>query len=294
MAILSAHLLNGKIVGIETPTYSLIEHPFKIELNTPSPGYVDVSSVSNWWDYGFTLNRDFIYVRTQISNLIKKKGIDSCISTVTSPPSNPELNKHYYINPNGATGEWTTYGGFIATWTGEEWKIEEPTFVGYPLLNEKEKLIAANLKIGSQLDHFRDFGVPDIVSYGIDYHRKSIQARAERLLRTSVEVYNILPINTAEILTSLTMSPIGDVYTRYERFGVKGTYEDYNTFFNPTPTPGIADYIMARAPWDGSMIVQGFPKGIKLQNWQPIGYENLTDFCNHLYNILVIGDFDLN
>ena len=294
MSILTAHVLNGKTVGVDLTHYNVITVPFKIELTTPSLGYVDISTIENWWNFADGL-QDFSYIRREIKLLINQKGIDACISTLSTPPGSPTDGDQHYIDPLAtATGEWTTYEGNIATWdqTNTLWVIEPTDFVGYRLLTITEKLIAAQLKIGSQTDHFTDYGVPAIVDYGFDYHKQSIQAREDRLLRAIVEVYNRLPLNSYVVLSDLTSSPLGDVIGRYEKYGVKGTVEDYHAIFNPSPTPGITDYLYSRAPFDGvqANLDAGFPTGLTLKAWSPIDAANLTEFATEIYNILVYGD----
>ena len=74
-------------------------------------------------------------------------------------------------------------------------------------------------------------------------------------------------------------------------FGVKGTVEDFNKDFNPNPTPGITDWIMARAPFSNvePYISAGYPSGLLLKGWTPIDGSTLNDFCTKIYNILVCG-----
>lgn len=294
MAKLAAHVLNGKIVGIETPQYSLIEEPFKIVKDdvTIPIGYVDISSINNWWNYGFDLNKDYIYIRTEIKNHVELLAIDSTTDTLSDPPSNPTIGEKYFIDPSKpAVGAWMNYQGAIATWSIDKWIIEPPEFIGYRMLDQKQKLIAAHLKIGGQLDHFQDFGVPDIVNYGLGYHKRSMEARKNRILIASVEVFNIIPAASGSVLGNLIASPVGDTYSNYERFGVKGTLEDYHPFFNPSPVPGIADYIMARFPWDGTLTTQGFPVGLARSSYMPIDGSNIEDFASILYNILIYGEY---
>lgn len=295
MSKLVAQVINEKIVGIELPTWSLVTQPFKIiRDNQVMPlGYTDISSIVNWDTYGFTLDRDFSYVRHEIQEIVEDLAIDSCLGAISDPPLTPMNGDKYYIIPT-ATGAWTGYEGSIATWSTSQmaW-IKEPTdFVGYRLLSNEEKLICAQLKIGGQADHFADYGVPSIVDYGVEYHRKSIECRKERMLRATVEVYNRLPLNAYEMLSDLTTSPLGDMIGRYERYGVKGTLEDYHVDFNPNPTPGICDYLTGRAPFSyvEPYISAGFPTGLALKNWNPIDAATLSDFVTEIYNILVYGN----
>lgn len=294
MTLLTAHVLNGQIVGTELTHYSVITEPFKIE-NSPSLGYVDISSVANWWKFGQDLNRDYSFVRKEVKLLIAQKGIDACISTISDPPVGASDGDQHYIDPVGtATGSWAGYEGWVGTFdfAEDQWVIEPPHWVGYRLCNTEEKFIAANYKIGSQADHYADYGVPTIVDYGEEYHLQSIFARQRRMRRATVEVYNRLPANVAEVLQNMEASPLGNMYNRYIEFGVKGTVEDYNVDFNPTPTPGIADWIMGRSVFSNvePYSSAGYPTGLKLKTgWSPIDAADLDAFCDEMYDIIVNG-----
>ena len=294
MSLLTAHLINGQPVGLVVKKYSLITYPFKIE-NTPSPGYQDISSVKNWWDFGRDLDRDYLYVRREIKVIVEQKGIDSTISTLSTPPSSPADGDSHYIDPQAtATGDWVGYEGYIATWdeANTQWVKEPKDFVGYRQGDSDEKLICSKLKIGGSADHFADYGVPAIVDYGFEYHKAAIATRTERMLRAIVEVYNRLPINAYEILADLTSSPLGDTIGRYKDYGVKGVVEDYDIDHNSNPTPGVTDYILSRAPFNNQepYISAGYPSGLTLKGWSPIDATTLNDFATEIYNILVYGD----
>lgn len=294
MSLLTAHLINGQPVGLVVKKYSLITVPFKIE-SSPSPGYTDISTIQNWWDFGFDINQDYLYVRREIKNLVNQKGVDDCISTISDPPGSPVDGDRHYIDPNAtATGDWATYEGYIATWdeTNTQWVKEPRDFVGYRLCTTEEKLICSKLKIGSSADHFTDYGVPTIVDYGEDYHRNAIETRTNRMLRAIVEVYNRLPINAYEVLSDLTSTALGDTIGRYKDYGVQGTLEDYDVDHNNNPTPGVCDYLLSRAPFNNvePHISAGYPAGLTLKGWSPIDATTLNDFATELYNILVYGD----
>lgn len=292
MSKLVAHVIDGQIIGIDILSWSLVKTPFKIiSSNTPMPlGYTDISSIETWWDYGQNLTRDYLYVRGEIRKLVGQRGRESStlIGTLNTPPSNPNINDKYLIGDN-PTGDWSTHPGFITTYVNNVWEYEPDDYLGYRLLNPREKLICAELKIGGQKDHFLDYGVPVIVDYGVEFHRNSIEVRKERMLRTTVEVYNRLPLNSYQVLVDLTTGPLGDTIGRYEKYGVKGTFEDYHVDFNPNPTPGICDYIQARAPFDGNYAQAGFPSGLKLKTWNPIDAVSITTFADEIYNILNKG-----
>lgn len=294
MAKLVSHVIDGQIIGVDLFSWSLIKTPFKIindNDNIPL-GYTDISAVKTWWDYGQHLSRDYLYVRNEIRKLVGKIGRESntIISTLNTPPSNPSLNDRYLLG-NAPTDSWANHPGFIATYINNHWEVEPEENVGYRLLNMEEKLICAELKIGGQKDHFLDYGVPTIVDYGVEFHRESIKVRKERMLRTTVEIYNRLPMNSYQVLVDLTNGPLGDTISRYERYGVKGTYEDYHVDFNPNPTPGICDYVMGRTPFDGSQIYSqaGFTTGLKLKDWNPIDSASITSFADEIYSILTEG-----
>jgi len=75
-------------------------------------------------------------------------------------------------------------------------------------------------------------------------------------------------------------------------FGVKGTVEDYNKDFNPTPTPGICDWLYSRAPFNSQepYLSAGFPSGLNAKDWTPIDGQSLNQFADKVYDILVNGD----
>lgn len=291
MRLLTAHLIQNQRVGIDIPVPGIITVPFKIE-DTVSAGYADISSIINYDKFGWDLDRDYLYVRKEIKNLVQQKGIDSCIDTRSTPPVTPLDGDRHYIDPDAtATGDWTGYEGFIAEWdqAGTQW-VKEPTdHVGYRLLQVDEKTIAANLKIGSVADHFNELGVPSVVDIGEEYHANAVITRKARMLRATVEVYNRLPTNYAQVLTDLTYSNIGNMIYSYEEWGLKGTLEDYNIDYNPNPNPGIIDYLMARAPFDGVQgnIDAGYPKGLRAQPWITVDSKNMTQFTDELYAVLV-------
>lgn len=290
MVLLTSHLLNGQRIGVDIPLNSIIKVPFKIE-SSPSAGYADISSVENWWNYGKDLE-DFLYVRKRIQILTREKGIVNCIATLSTPPLNPTSGDRYYIDIEApATDEWAGYEGWCATWDGVDWIREPAEWIGYRYSTEAEKDILAQLKVGSQGDHFADYGVPAIVDYGLDYHITSRDTREYRMLRATVEVYNIIPLNAAESLGDITASPLGDMYNRYIEFGVKGTLEDYNKDFNPNPTPGICDWLLSRAPFNNQepFVSSGYPSGLTLKVWNPIDATTINDFATKIYNILVYG-----
>lgn len=296
MAKLVSHVIDGQIIGVDLLSWSLIKVPFKIinDADVIPLGYTDISSVQTWWDYGRNLTRDYLFVKDEIKKLVAKKGRESStiIARLNTPLTQPVANGIYLIG-SSPTGEWVNHAGFVTFYKNNTWEYEPCEYLGYRLLNPSEKLICAELKIGSQKDHFSDYGVPTIVDYGVEFHRNSIEVRQERMLRTTVEIYNRLPLNSYEVLVELTTGPLGDTVSRYEKYGVKGTYEDFNIDFNPNPTPGICDYIQGRAPFDGNYSQAGFPAGLKLKNWNPIDAASISTFADEIYNILTKG-YSLN
>lgn len=299
MARLISHVIDGQVIGVDLLSWSLIKVPFRVLSDTHSLesmplGYTDISSIEHWWDYGQDLNRDYLFVRDEIKKLVVNKGLThpSVLGTITEPTSNPTEGDRYILGESIVNG-WAAHAGFIGTYTNNGWVIEPPENVGYRLLNSKEKLICAELKIGGQADHFHDYGVPTIVDYGVEFHRKAIACREERMLRTTVEIYNRLPMNSYEVLVDLTAGPFGNIIDRYKQYGVKGTLEDYHVDFNPNPTPGICDYVLGRAPFNGQAPYTnaGLPAGLILKGWNPIDSANITIFANEIYSILTKGYF---
>lgn len=294
MVLLTGHLLNGKIVGVDIPFNSLIQNPILIE-ETVSPGYTDISSIENWWAFKDIAvpKRDYSFIRKRIKKLIDDIAISNTLGTLSTPPKSHSSGDSYYIDPDPtATGDWANYEGYIATSDGTNWDKEPPCHVGYRMLDPNQKDIAAILKIGSQADHFADYGVPAISDYGLEYHRNSIAAREERMLRAVVEVYNRIPSHQAEVLRDLIGNPIGDLTELYKEWGLKGSVEDYNVDFNPNPTPAIINYLYGRAPFNGQepYVSAGYPTGLALKGWTPVD-TTLALFCDEIYEILVNGIF---
>ena len=296
MAKLVSHVIDGDIIGINLFQWS-VKTPFKVIEDTDviPIAYTDISSVQTWWDYGMNLNRDFLFVRDEIKKIVSKKGKDACVAVLNDPPENPVPNAYYYIDSSPAEG-WAGHSNYVTTYKDNNWIYEPSYHLGYRLLNHTEQLICAELKIGSQVDHFNDYGVPTIVDYGVEFHRRSINVREERMLRTTVEIYNRLPASSYEVLVDLTTGPLGNIINRYEKYGVKGTWEDYDVDFNPNPTPGICDYTLARPPFNGDQIYlnAGLCKGLSLKNWNPIDSASITEFAEEIYSILTQGYFKKN
>ena len=297
MALLTAHLIEGQPVGLVVKNYSLIKVPFKIE-DEISPGYTDISSISNWYELGTNLNRDYLFVRKEIKKLCDLKAIESCDEVRSNPPSMPSQGDRYYIDPAGtATGSWEGYEGFIAEWESlsPRWVIEPTDHVGYRISSTDEKNILSKYKIGSVIEHYAELGVPSVVDIGEEYHRNAIEARKARMLRCTVEVYNRLTNNYSTVLQNLTGSAVlGNMIYNYEQWGLKGIIEDYNKDFNPTPTPGCIDYLMSRSPFDGlqANIDAGFPQGMRTQAWTTVDGLNMVQFSDELYDILVNGIYN--
>ena len=69
---LQAYILNGKIINIEIFNWTLEQlngnSPWIIS-ETLQSGYADITSIENWYKFGFDL-KDYIYVRNQINIIL--------------------------------------------------------------------------------------------------------------------------------------------------------------------------------------------------------------------------------
>ena len=97
--------------------------------------YFDVTSIENYYNeaFGAIPDRDYLFVRDRILELVKQKAYDVCIDTVSNPIGiNPRPGSFYLIDEN-PTGVFDNLTGAIAAWTGIKFDFYDPDVLGYNL-----------------------------------------------------------------------------------------------------------------------------------------------------------------
>lgn len=298
---LTAQIIDTKqgtsVVGIDIPIppASIVPVPFKVE-STVSSNRSDISSIENWYKYGILttkyLDKDYIFIRDRIRELVEQIAITGTISTETDPTTlTPVSGDKYYVG-SSALGDWTGYDGTIAEWDGSNWVFLDSIFYGYTLLSSEQKEICMKLYMGNPKDHNTDHGLNTAQFWRREYHKISTPIRETRLRIAETIIENELrPYQSVVMLmiTSLvTQLDIGfglqdfsiDMHKNYWMFGVRGTIEDYHVITNPNPGVGLMDYIFSRAMFSGV--------GLSSMPWTP---ENMTmaELTAKLNDILVEG-----
>lgn len=283
---------NGdEIIGIDRPIPPLQDTPipFLIE-ETPSPGYADISSVENWEKFGNRpeLNRDYTYVRSEIKEIIKQKGINTTLSVVNDPDTISKVEGDRYLVGENPVGDFADREGFVATVQSDlSWEFEDTEAVGYRELSLAEKEIAARYNIGDLNDHEQDFFPAKVFAWNTEYHAASTATRKKRRLHAETIVYRDLPLYGEIIVAEMRFSPYGDLISRYTEHGKKGTLEDRSAF-SPNPTPGICDYLFSRSIFapDGSN------PGLSSKAWTTRTGRPLSELVQQMYDVLVYGIYD--
>lgn len=297
---LTAQIIGDDIIGVDLPVppqgfnpndpnYS----PFRIE-ETPSTAYAEISSIENWYRYGIQtnkyLNRDYIFIRDRIEDLIKQKGVDSCIATQNDPPATPVLGDRYCIG-NNPSGDWANYPNAIAIKGSVNWEFKAQVEIGYEELTQEEKAIAAELYIGELRVYGLDFP-QELAEWRGIYHRTSTATRERRLWKAETIVRHELSAYQSAIMLFLTskVDPIilpgmpemnfcVDHHKNYWRFGIRGTVEEYDSVLNPFPSPGIMDYIYGRGDFA--------PIGLINMPWQPANMASMQEVADAIASALV-------
>lgn len=284
MARLIEHMINGGPSATIGLGIGLISEPLKIldEDDAPIPaGYMDISSIANWHNYGFGLGRDYAFIREQIQTLCIQIGANACSGEYADPALVPESVSHVCIAKTGTSGLFIGKEGLVGI-KGTNWAFKPKAYYGYELSDMPTRQILAIYAIGSILDRIADFGMSQIVAWGVPYHTSSIEARRNRLTATSISIFNEIPAYAYLVLGDVTNPAYRNMYWMYETFGVKGIVEDKDLVRNPNPGPGILDYILARAPYNSI--------GLASKNWTTLSNgANMQVFANSLYAILHKG-----
>ena len=267
--------------------------PLKIE-DTPSFGYIDVSSISNWYNEGFNLDRDFIFVRDRISEKVIELAQANTIATINSLDEvNNSSQGDRYLAGKDVDSALGYYPGGIFVYLYGKWEFRDPEIQGYYDVPKEEKEYLAKLYIGEQYQHEADFGVDTVKQWRGDYHNNATDARSQRLkkaegfIEIELRAYSGLIVLT--ITSLVTELDVGfgsqlysiDMHKNFKEFGIKGSIEDYHPVKNPQPSVGIMDYIMSRNLFDG--------KGLRSMPWQPATLPDIKAACERLHQILVIG-----
>ena len=297
--LLTAHITKtdqgDEIVGIDRPIPSKQELPlpFLVE-ETVTPGYQDISSIENWKTFALDrnqFNRDYIFIRERIKQLVIQKAVDSCLGEITDPSTlTPQAGDRYCVGIGGV-GDWLGKDNLIAEWQGS-WEFYDKEFLGYTLCNSAEKEIAMELYIGDPDQHDQEFGAEVAQEWREEYHEIAIPAREKRIIRAETLIETQLRPYQSPIMlliTSLvTTVDLGfgpqqfsiDLHKNYWRFGVLGTVEDYHAIKNPQGSVGIMDYIYGRSLFAGSGLID--------MPWQP-STMTMPQLCDRVNEILVLG-----
>ena len=303
MTLLTAQIIGRKIVGVESsvPSRSVYENqpyePFKAE-NTISNGYADISSITNWYQFGIEANylkKDYLYVRNEILLLIDKKAEDTCLGTINDPTTiTPNAGDRYCVGDN-PVGEFANKQKAIAERTQDNtaWNFLDKDVLGYSLCSYEEKRIAAQLYIGLIQDHKADFGQTDSILWREEYHQLATETRLKRMLAAEALIQQELPAYQGLILLTITslvteLNVTGtpqlysiDLHKNYKDFGVKGEKIDFHPIKNPSPAVGIMDYFYGTNLFLGKGLID-----------MPFIPENMTmqQLCDRVNDILVNGN----
>lgn len=303
MTLLTAQRIGQGVVGIDLPipprsTYQGQPYqPFKVEDNV-SLGYADISSISNWFEYGIESNylkKDYLYLRNEILLLIDKKAEDSCIGSLNDPSTiTPNAGDRYCVGDN-PVGEFANKQKAIAERNEDNtaWNFLDKDVLGYSLSSYEEKRIAAQLYIGLIEDHKADFGQTDSILWREEYHALATETRLKRMLAAETLIQQELPAYQGLILLTITSLVTEldfgtgaqlysiDLHKNYKDFGVKGQVFDFHPIKNPNPAVGIMDYFY------GTNLFTD--KGLIDMPFVPVNM-TLQELCDRVYDILVNGN----
>ena len=262
---------------VEKNPIKFLENP-TFELNSPSYGYIDVTSIENIFNNGFDVYPyDYDFVRDRIRYLIRQKAIDVCKGVVNDPETIlirvPE--DKYYIGDN-PVGEFANYRNVIANVTEDlNFEYLDPENLGYEYLTDKEKSIAAKLYIGDSSSHKQNFTTEELQQWYPIYHANSTKSRLSRIIEAETIIDRELPNYKNVVMTSLTSKVIEidligvgspqmycfDLHKNYKDFGIIWSIIDYNPIKNPNPAFGILDYFNSTSIFQGqglsSMTIDG-------------------------------------
>ena len=256
------------------------EAQYRIE-DEPSKGFEVIDSILNWYNIGLNLDRDFLYVCDRIKELVEAKGINSTIATIDDPSSiKPNIGDSFLVGDN-PVNEFAKYTGCIATFTGSNYVFEDKSVVGFRLLTEEEQQVCLHCRVGSVLDHYRIFGRDAVIEDNIDFHVKAKAARRTRLDRAEIYFYHELPTNYLTVDAEVANTRFGHLTLNFWLKGFRGTIEDQHPIFSPDPVDGIIDYVYGRSSFENSGLIN--------KDWKPVSGMSLSDFCDLIYQILVLG-----
>lgn len=263
-----------------------------IDENEPRPlGYRDITSIVNLDLWGHKVaSSDYLRVRSAIVELIKQKALANCFGNASSADDALTLIAesedeertiwHFCTKESSATeGIWVHNAGYYIRYDGAEFKKEPIVDAGLDYCNMSEQAIAIKYSIVSVIKMlYAGFKLERILKEGKDYHLSAIAARQDRLITASLLVWNIIPYNAQEVIGTCINPMYGNMYFMFKEFGVKGSTDDYDSIRNPTPGPGILNYIDGTGIWEGT--------GIAQKNWQTVNGQPIEEFAKDLANIL--------
>lgn len=313
MNLLTAFVLNGKPC-LDGHGAGVVAEPIKIEAE-PTFGHINVSSIKNWYEEGFDLKYDYIFVRNEILKLTIAEVKTTIKATVSKPPEAPEHEARFLIKEG--TGAFEGRNGYIAIFdanidkqekvtdstivvvddNGNKWHFYDPEVLAYrDTLDDTEREYLARLYIGDPKDHQKEFD--SAIVWRDEYHEKASRARYYRMKRAEVAVENnlksyqgfvimmitglVVPINLTGVEDGEQLFNI-DLYRLYIHFGIEGGVENFHPVKNPSGANsiGIMDYIYGRSIFTG--------KGMIDMPWQPSELPNIKAVCDRLNDILIKG-----
>lgn len=300
MALLTGLDNNGKVIGAEgvsIPPRKYIEIPIKVE-DTPSPGYVDISSIKTWKKHGLNLelnlNIDYGFVRGAIKELVIERGKATAISQtpVNDPSTITKSVGDRYIVGSSPIGDFADQHDEIAIVKSDlTWEFKDPEALGYHELNIEEKLIAIEYNIGDLDDHendsSHDLTVSQVKRLNAEYHIEATENRYYRRRWVEALMHRELSAaNRAQVGAELAYSAIGNMVVNYADYGIKGTVEDHSVS-QPSPPPAICDYFLSREVFHAGATSPYVP-GLSSKGWTT-RTGTLNDLVQEIYNVLVFG-----
>ena len=177
---------------------------------------------------------------------------------------------------------WAAYG----EQTGRDYKYVRTeiyklvTASGWPNMTIPERTIAAQWFVVDKNERDQIFPTETQILIGLDFHKRSIEARTIRFMYASMEVYNRLPKEEAnQIVADIKADNLAEQYIEYGREGT--------AMGDPE---GLFDYIMATS---GTRYgPSGAVPGVAAQDIHPSGMTK-AEFLNQCSQIIVYGNYVL-
>lgn len=144
---------------------------------------------------------------------------------------------------------------------------------GWNNLTQSEKEIAASWFTVPK--YFRDliYNVDEQIKLGAIFNDKSNQSRYDRFHFGMMQIYHRLTlVQSNQVLDDIEN---GDLRQKYIMYGREGTLEDGKV--------GLFDYVLSRV---GTTYEN---TGLSTYDYIPVGYANMSDFCNYIMSIIRDG-----